>query len=325
MDAWLPRALLLLWGCAPQPVPSPPNEPTPLRIVTIHVGQGDATLLVGADGSALLIDGGPSRHVDALRAAIESNTGGRLDHVVVTHLDADHLGGVAELLLGPDHIAHSADDGAPYAQLWDYGDDPSCTSAVCALYRTARAGRGQTMTLGQALSIGGANIMCAAINGRVADGSSVRVDGDENARSIALLIEHGAFRMLVAGDLTGGLDGSPDVETPLGRFTGSIDILHVNHHGSAASSNAAALALWSPLAAIISVGTDNSYCHPSAQVLQRLEARSVVIFSTGHGITTPSQACPNRTTWPTSARILGTFETTAYQDGSFVIGGERLR
>jgi competence protein ComEC len=316
-------AVLLLAAASCQPHENPPEDRGPaILIVAVDVGQGASALVVGTDGSALLIDGGASSHVGAVRDAVASYAGGRVDHVVVTHWDADHVGGLADFLLGPDRRARTADDGAAGADLWDYGDDGNCTTQACERYRLSRTGRARVVELGQVLRLGDAEAECVTVNGRVAGGTAFTTT-DENARSVGFLVRHGNFRALFTGDLTGGGDANPDLETPLARHTGPVDVLHVNHHGSAASTAATALAMWRPRAALVSVGEDNSYCHPAQSVLDRLEAQGARVFSTGAGITRAQGSC-RATSWPPGSAVLGTVEVNAYRDGTFYVGGEQV-
>jgi competence protein ComEC len=70
-----------------------PTEPT---LVVLDVGQGDAILLQDPSGRTVLVDGGPDPRT--LDRALRRNGVSRLDLVVVTHGDLDHVGGVIEIL-----------------------------------------------------------------------------------------------------------------------------------------------------------------------------------------------------------------------------------
>jgi len=76
-----------------------------------------------------------------------------------------------------------------------------------------------------------------------------------------------------------------------GGNTGPVDVLRTAHHGSATSSNAASVATFSPSYAIISVGTDNTYCHPVPAVLSRIAAASSQVIATGAGIDLDADDC----------------------------------
>ncbi|MDQ3782440.1 MAG: ComEC/Rec2 family competence protein, partial [Actinomycetota bacterium] len=80
---------LVAWGL-------PPAEPTEPVVVFLDVGQGDAILLRDPQGTVALVDGGPDPVV--LTAALRRHGVGAIDLVIVTHGDADHAGGLEDVL-----------------------------------------------------------------------------------------------------------------------------------------------------------------------------------------------------------------------------------
>lgn len=315
-------ALLVSAACTGRTPPTNTRPSDAVRIVSVDVGQGDCTLIIGPDGTTLLIDGGGLNKEDTVWAAVDQYTGGRVDHVVATHYDADHLAGLAGFLLGPDGRAGTDDDGAANATVWDYGDDGTCSTQTCDRYRQSRRIRGANATVGQQFALGDATVTVVAVNGNLPDGTRVPVV-DENERSVAVVVEHGVFRALVGGDLTGGGNGTADVETPLSRQVGRVDLLRVNHHGSETSSNSMALALWAPRAALVSVGTDNTYCHPAPSVVDRLGQTGAALFATGRGITAPGRC--TATAWPGQATVgVGDVVVDGFRDGAFTVDGSNI-
>lgn len=102
--------------------------------------------------------------------------------------------------------------------------------------------------------------------------------GAENANdaSLVLKVQCGNRSLLLTGDISSTVEQSlvnsgTDLQT---------DILKVAHHGSAGSSSASFLAEAAPKYAAISVGAGNSYGHPTAQALQRLQAVKAKIYRT---------------------------------------------
>lgn len=104
----------------------------------------------------------------------------------------------------------------------------------------------------------------------------------ENDYCIGLLIEFGDFSYVTSGDLDGEYATSSfgytynDVETPMGKLTGEVDVLHVNHHGSSHSSNKAFVAAIRPLVSVISCGFNNTHGHPAQSTLDTVLAASDV-------------------------------------------------
>lgn len=258
-----------------------------LKIVVIDVGQGDATLVTGPSGRAWLIDAGPEgAGLSSVLPALEKEGVERLDGMIATHYDADHIGGFAEVLRGEDQEQETDDDWIPAFGLYDRGDSTEKDTPVYQDYLAAVSIHRRTTDPGMVFDLGGgATAAVVVVNGRYADGRAVHLNPDEeNEASIGLLIQYGDFEYFTAGDLTGG--GAPggyetkDLETFAGEIVGDIDILHVGHHGSSSSTNETFLEEIKPEAAVISVGRDNDYGHPTETVINRLEAIGADIYRT---------------------------------------------
>ena len=223
-----------------------------LEIHTLNVEWGGSVLVVGPDGTTVLLEAGETGmgttyvapYLDSV--GIEATDG--LDYTIIGHQHCDHLGGMDEVVAaGYDvHVAN-------------YYNGSSTTSGCVTGWNTAAAGTTAgspvSMPVGTVINLGsGATLTCIARNGAIIGGGSVPVS-NENDRSIAVLVKYGAFEYLWASDLGGGDDActgrstsQTNVETsviqaivPGGAnpliFTGGIDVLHVNHHGSESSTN----------------------------------------------------------------------------------------
>jgi hypothetical protein len=84
----------------------------------------------------------------------------------------------------------------------------------------------------------------------------------ENARSIAVRLSYGGFQQSIAGDLTGGGDNSPDVESAAASTMGDVDVMVMNHHGSFTSSNFTWVNTLAPEVTVCSCGVVSPYGHP---------------------------------------------------------------
>lgn len=294
-----------------------------LRVHFLDVGQGDATLVVAPGGEALLIDGGPHHRGDDVKHALATLAGGRLDAVVLSHTDADHLGGLVDILAGPDGLPGTGDDRSP-EQTFGYRDDGSCTSQLCDSARALRAWPFTAPVPGEPVALGDADVTVVAVDGDVGDGRVAGAD-DDNARSVVVRVRYGGRSVLITGDLTGGGMGYADLEGPLARKTGPVEVLRVAHHGSDTSSNGAALAAWGPRALVMSLGTDNAYCHPAPETLERLAATGATLVSTGSGMVSDAGRCRGPTSWPAAARVgLGDVTLEIDADGTLTLAGETL-
>ncbi len=284
----------------------------------LDIGQGDATLVLGPDGQRLLIDGGPASGADVLAAAIDDVAG--VDHVAVSHTDADHLAGVVALLAGDDGVAGTPDDVVPGTR-WIGHDDGLCGSALCADFRALRADFDRPL-VGDVIDMGGATIEVVGRDGDFGGAGNAGV-ADENERSLALVVSFAGRRVFIGGDLTGGGLGSVDVEAIAAGAVGPVDVLRVNHHGSATSTSAGFLAALQPTVAVISAGTDNPFCHPEAGVLSRLADAGPTILATGRGMVDDGDRCDGPTAWPAGSRQgIGTIELVIEADGTLTVDGE---
>ncbi len=295
------------------------------RVHFLDVGQGDATLVVAPSGETLLIDGGPVDAAGIVRDAVRDLAGGRLDAVVLTHTHADHLGGMVPVLAGEDGVAGTDDDLVP-AIRFSYADDGQCTSDLCGRARNLASWPFTVAIPGDSFALGDVNVELVASDGDVGNGAG-QLSGvdDENERSVASLITFAGRKVLVLGDLTGGGEGEANIEAPLATATGPIDVLRTGHHGSDTSSNQAALASWQARALILSLGTDNQFCHPSGGALSRLVATAAPMYATGSGTVADVARCDGATEWPANARPgLGTIRLEIATNGDVTIEGDAL-
>lgn len=290
------------------------------QIVFVDVGQGDATLVIAPSGETLLIDGGPGDQLEIVQA-LDTYANGRLDAVIVSHHDADHLGGIVRVLAGRDNEVNTVDDLMVETR-WGPTDDDSCQSQTCRRFRLLRAGRFSQPNIGDVLTLGEVEIEVVARDGDVGNGALADAD-TPNEKSLVVLIRFADQKVLVLGDLTGGGSGDANLEEPLANRIGSVDILRTGHHGSRTSSNANALSLFSPRASILSVGTDNSFCHPADDVLERLSLLTPRVFGTGAGIVN-RDSCATTREYENVAMGLGDIRLDILRDGSVFINDEGL-
>lgn len=240
--------MILLLACSP-PCPSP--DPGGLLIEQLDLpgpAIGEAALVRAPDGSSLLIDVGNDSHDDEVAEALERHGITALDHVVVTHGDEDHVGGLDELL--------EAQPGAEVHR-WD------------------------TVVLPTELTLGDVSVTLFLADGELAtDGGVVTLEphpADDNARSLGGVLTYAGFHYVFAGDLPGGGKGTQDLEgavvahaesLPWVRSDG-VDVLHVNHHGISSSTSTAWADWLRPTHAV--VGANNTYLDaPSEEALAAL-------------------------------------------------------
>jgi competence protein ComEC len=245
------------------------GEPPQLRLIAFDVGQGDSTLLQFPDRSALLVDAGGTPFgsmafdigARVLAPAIWSRGLRRLDGLVVTHGDPDHIGGAPAVL----------DDFAP-ADLWQGVPVPSHAALNALLDRAVAAGaRLANRRPGEAVRFGEVDVR--VLHPPAPDWERPRVRNDD---SIVLDVRYRDVSILLTGDVGASVEREI---VPLLR-PAPIRILKVGHHGSRTSTSQEFLDAVRPQIAIISCGRGNTFGHPAPEVLRRLEAVGADIYRT---------------------------------------------
>lgn len=259
-----------------------------LTLVAIDVGQGDSTLIVTPTGQTILIDSGPLEGGENQVLPLLARLGiYHIDALFVSHYDGDHLGGIPEIIAGQDQEPGTSDDLLPNI-VYDRGGQKEGDDELFENYKKAVGEKRQMIEVGNSVFFeGGLTIDCLIINGRTLEEDLAIEADDENAHSMGLLISYGNFRYFTAGDLPGGGfsgdEQTVDLESLVAPWVGRVDVLHVNHHGSNTSSNNFFLETLNPSVALISSGEDNSYGHPHADVLNRLNQAEAQIYLTEEG------------------------------------------
>jgi len=242
-----------------------------LAVHFLAVGQGDATLVVAPSGETMLVDTGDfeddGEHVvDYLRR----NGIDRIDHLVTTHADADHVGGHAAVI---EYLETEGDGvGAVY--------DPGIVASTRTYEAYLDAVERYDVPLYETRA--GDEIPLSGVELAVLGPPESFLDGrDRNANSIVLRLGYGERSFLLTGDAEADAE-----EWLLDRYGDRLDatVLKVGHHGSSSSTTPPFLDAVSPTVAVVSSAYDSQYGHPHDEVLDRLAARSVPTFWTGtHG------------------------------------------
>lgn len=234
------------------------------KLVALDVGQGDAIYLHTQQGADVLIDGGPDRRVLERLGQVMPFWDRTIELVVLTHPHADHLNGLLTLLdyyqVQDVWLAQVQQERNPTYQLWL---QQLADHHVTLHY--ARAGDQWLLSDQESFRV----------LYPFTDTSLDQLE-DLNDTSVVMEYELAQYKVLFMGDATSL------VETQLltRQAITQADILKVGHHGSRYSSAPEFLAVVQPKYAIISAGIDNSYHHPHAETIQRLQAVGASILRT---------------------------------------------
>lgn len=259
----------LIESDAPSPEPAlteAPTEPTPespeipedsnFEIHFIDVGQGDCALLL-CDGATMLIDGGDSSASSKVYAYLKAHNVDTLDYIVATHPDADHIGGLSGAL-------NYAAAKVAYCPVTEHDTK---TFANFEKYLNAQDVSITVPTAGDTFSLGSASVQ---ILGPQKDYE------DTNDLSIVLRVVYGETSFLFTGDA----ERTAEADILEAGYDLSSTVLKVGHHGSDSSTSYPFLREVMPQYAVISVGKDNSYGHPTENTLSKLRDAEVKVYRT---------------------------------------------
>lgn len=222
-----------------------------LTVTFLDVGQGDAAVLQ-CGGQTMMIDGGKAKASSYIYSWLKKNQISYLDVMVATHTDADHIGGLPGAL-------NYAKVGTAYCPVTS-GTTKTFQSFVKYLKKQAKS-----ITVpkaGDEFSLGGAQV-------RILGPLDPQAEG--NNSSIVLKVTFGDTSFLFTGDA----EREEEQELLESGYDLESTVLKVGHHGSDTSTSYLFLRTVNPQYAVISVGADNTYGHPTEAVLSRLRDADV--------------------------------------------------
>lgn len=238
---------------SPEPTPTPMSVPEDLEVTYIDVGQADS-ILIECGGESMLIDGGNVEDSDKIYSILQKKSISHLNYVIATHEHEDHVGGLAGALTyaSADTILCPVDSAE--------------TEAFQNFKEKADENGGITVPdYGYELEVGKASGFVVGVNA-----------GDGNDSSIIIRLEYGDTSFLFTGDA--------EMEAEKSAINAGhelkADVLKVGHHGSNTSSCYEFLREVMPKIAVISVGKDNSYGHPDADLMSRLRDVNSQVYRT---------------------------------------------
>ncbi|GEM_PF-308914 len=261
----------------------------------INTGNSDSIVIKQGDKS-ILIDAGDNDDESLIVNYLKDLGISKLNYVISTHPDADHCGGldavfnnfeVEKLLVG-----NGSSDSKTYSDF---------------INSVANKGISPSVPL-------------EGSEHKLTDNSSIKmfnvkgIEGDSNESSLVTLFINGNDKILLMGD------AGEKTESKLINSFSDVDLLKIGHHGSSSSTTSQFLDKVNPKNAVILVGKDNKYGHPSTEVMSRLEAKGIKVHrtdecgniiykSTGQGVST---ACNEKGTYASGNKT----ETPSQSGGS---------
>ena len=255
-------ATLVAW-----PIPALIGNGGAMELVFLDVGQGDAVAIRTPGSRWILIDTGPrSRTFDSgariVVPYLRRRGAVRLEALILTHPDLDHIGG-ANAVLSELDVLRVLDPGAPAAR----------PAYVAALERAqARGATWFAARAGDRVSADGVTLEVLHPGGAADSVAS----GEANDQSVVLLLRYGEFTALLPGDAPAAVE---DALLAAGHIP-PLDLLKAGHHGSRTSTSWRLLEFTQPELGVVSAGARNRYGHPHAEILDRLERAGVDLART---------------------------------------------
>ena len=227
-----------------------------VTIKFIDVGQGEA-ILIALPEKTVLIDAGPTGSAPKIAQVLQELGRDKIDYLVATHPDEDHIGGMADVIsrtqIGTIYAPNKTNNTATYRK-----------------FLTAIQNNNLQITLAEAGTI-------------IDQTGDYKIEilwptkdanfSDTNDYSIILKLTVGTKTFLFTGDAP--------TSAILQSNPGHIDVLKLSHHGSRTGTNEQLVRRLSPTYAVVSYAVDNSYGHPMQSVLNALRKHSVEVWGTG--------------------------------------------
>jgi len=232
-----------------------------LQVIFLDVGQGDS-ILIQKGTRQILIDGGSNGKTELAKLGkYMPYFDDEIELVIATHPDRDHIGGLVEVAKNfkiGKVITTGAEKGTAVFKEWQ---DIREYNRI----ETLEGMRGDEIEFSEAkirIVFPGGPVDFAA--------------GDANNKSVVARLDYGENSFLFTGDI----ESPTEREILASGENIDVDFLKIAHHGSKYSSSEAFLDATSPKEAVVSVGANNSYGHPTEAVLEALGKRNVRVLRT---------------------------------------------
>ena len=241
-----------------------------LKIYFVDVGQGDSTFIVTPKNETILIDGGGSLVTDfdvgesTLLPYILDRGYKKIDLMFVSHFDQDHIGGLfkilEELKVERVCISKQEEDSENYQRFLNIVKEKNIQVLVVKI--------GDKIVLDNNLYF---NVLWP---------KDKQIEENKlNNNAIVMKLNYNNFSMLFTGDIEKKAE-EEILETYKNSKMLESDILKVAHHGSKTSTTNEFLNKVKPKIALIGVGKDNMFGHPSNTTIEKLENMGIKIYRT---------------------------------------------
>ena len=223
------------------------------NVLFMYVGQADSTL-VKYKNKIMLIDAGNNEDGKNIVKFLKDKGISKLDYIVGTHYDEDHIGGLDDIIenfdIGKFYLSNGGELGPNY-------------------YNLEKAAKKKNLAItipkvGDKIDFGDVDMEVMAAS---------KFDGkNDNNASIVIQAKYGSRKYLFMGDL--------EKQEEAKRKWNEVDVLKAGHHGSNTSSTQEFLNQVKPKYVFVSAGKNNKYRLPNVKVMERIEKTGAKIFRT---------------------------------------------
>ncbi len=232
---------------------------SPMSVHVLEVGKADS-IFIECAGKYMLVDGGTTDRGEPIAEYLERRGVRKLDYVVNTHPDEDHIGGLSEII-SRFPIGRYLAPEIPEPLIPSSGEYLSAQAALKQKKLSVT-----TPKSGDSFFLGDLKVQVLA---------PVKPGDSTNNNSIVLRLTYGRTSFLLMGDA----EKEEESDLIASRADLSANVLKVGHHGSSTSTTAALLNAVKPQYAAISVADDTNHL-PKDDVLKRLSAAGAQIYRT---------------------------------------------
>lgn len=258
------------------PSPPPSTSPSPsvysgeilqktgLHAYILDVGQGSSTFLRSPGGYTMLVDTSESRYFSVVDAFLREQGVEKLDVVVASHPHSDHIGSMAKIIknyeIGAFYLPDEPHTTALYESMISALEEHNVNTIA------AYGGKDATIPWDPLVSV---NILSPIQGVKYKDLNDV---------SVVLRIAFEDTSILLPADAEAFAEETMLAKLPRSAFPSNVLVL--GHHGSVSSTSDAFLQAVAPSLALISVGADNDYGHPSGETLEKLSRHGIPCYRT---------------------------------------------
>ncbi len=241
-----------------------------LTVAFLDVGQGDAIFIESPSGNQVLVDGGVGRGVLREISKVMKFYDRSLDVVVATHPDADHVGGLVDILENYE-VDLFLEPGVE-------SDTDIYESLKTQVGKLESGGKIKKILAraGMQINLGGGAFLEILFPEKDVSG------WETNTASIVARLVYGENEFLLTGDSPSAIENYlVNKYRSQGLSLGlESDVLKLGHHGSRTSSSDNFVRAVNPEYAVVSSGKDNRYGHPHQEVLALLEKLNIKTLRT---------------------------------------------